>query len=114
MDLKISDPITCSGSVRLLPEKSKKFLLVLEFSNYDLKYHIFKEGMCYVVCIFSNNHFLKSKALLAKQGFLFVRLLPSTSITSKKNSSLYLLQDKFSPADLILVMEWKDLGCYKM
>ena len=107
MDLKISDPITCSGSVRLLPEKSKKFLLVLEFSNYDLKYHIFKEGMCY-------NHFLKSKALLAKQGFLFVRLLPSTSVTSKKNSSLYLLQDKFSPADLILVMEWKDLGCYKM
>ena len=56
----------------------------------------------------------KSNALVAKQGFLFVCLLPSTSVTSKKNSLLYLLQDKFSPAALILVMEWKDLGCYKM
>ena len=113
MDWKISDPITCSGSVCPLPEKSKKFLLVHEFSNYDLKYHIFKEGMWYTA-LFSNDHFLKSKALVAKQGFLFVCPFPSMSVTSKKNSLLYLLQDKFSPAALVLVMEWKDLGCYKM
>ena len=98
---------------RPLPEKSKKFLLVHEFSNYDLKYHIFREGMWYTA-LFSNDHFLKSEALVARQGFLFVCLLPSTSITSKKNSLLHLLQDKFSPAAFILVMEWKDLGCYKI
>ena len=112
MDWKISGPITCSGSVCPLPEKSK-FLPVHEFSNYDLKYHIFKEGMWYTT-LFSNDHFFKSKALVAKQGFLFVRPLLSTFVTSKKNSLLYLLQDKFSPADLILVMEWEHLGCYKM
>ena len=113
MDWKISDSITCSGSVCLLPEKSKKFLLVHKFSNYDLKYYIFKEGMWHTA-LFSNDHFVKSKALVARQGFLFVRPLTNMSVTSKKNSLLYLLQDKLSPAVLILVMEWKDLGCYKM
>ena len=76
MDWKISDPITCSGSVCPLPEKNKKFLLVHEFSNYDLKYHIFKGDVWYTA-LFSNDHFLNSKALVAEQGFLFVRpLLP--------------------------------------
>ena len=83
--------------------------MVHESSNYDLKYHIFKEGMWYTA-LFSNDYFLKA----AKQGFLFVCPLPSMSVTSKKNSLLHLLQDKFSPAALILVKEWKDLGCYKM
>ena len=109
MDWNLSDPITCSGSVGPLLEKSKKVLLVHEFSNYDLndlKYHIFKEGMWYTA-LFSNDHFLKSKALVAKQGFLFACPFPSTSVTSKKNSLLYLLQDKFSPAALILVWNEK-------
>ena len=44
------------------------FLLIHEFSNYDLKYHIFKEGMWYTA-LFSKDHFLNSKALVAKQGY---------------------------------------------
>ena len=93
-------------------KKAKSFSWSMN-SNYDLKYHISKEGTWCTV-LFSNDHFLISKALVAKQGFHFVCLLPSMPITSTKNSLLYLLQDKISPAALILVMKCKDLRCYKM